>query len=333
MTGATIQVGGPYFDELTIGQIFDDAPSVTITSGMAATHQAIVGNRMRLALDVSLAERITGRDRAIAHPGLICDLAIGQSTLATHHVKANLFYRGLRFLRHPHVGDTLSTTTEVVGLRENSPKPGRAPTGLAALHIVTTDQQGAVVLDFYRCAMLPLSDSPDPERVRASDDLSAIGADHSTESVMPDWDLAAFRESVRGQHFSPDLTGDVYASSGDVVSNAPELARLTLNIAATHHDERVGTAGRLVYGGHTIGVALAQANRALPNLVTVLGWEACDHTGPVREGDTLTSELTVEQAIALDGGGGLLDLRSVVVAHDADGPRPVLDWRFRALMA
>ncbi|NED65091.1 acyl dehydratase, partial [Streptomyces sp. SID10244] len=93
---------------------------------------------------------------------------------------------------------------------------------------------------------------------------------HSTESVMPDWDLAAFRESVRGQHFSPDLAGEVYASSGDVVSNAPELARLTLNIAATHHDERVGAAGRLVYGGHTIGVALAQANRALPNLVTVL---------------------------------------------------------------
>ena len=43
-------------------------------------------------------------------------------------------------------------------------------------------------------------------------------------------------------------------STGDVVSSAPELARLTLNIAATHHDSRVG-GRRLVYGGHTIGLA------------------------------------------------------------------------------
>ncbi|GAB92813.1 MaoC family dehydratase [Gordonia rhizosphera] len=333
MSGTQTPVGGPYFDELTVGQTFDDAPSVTITSGMAATHQAIVGDRTRLALDVTLAQRVTGRSEPVAHPGLVTDLAIGQSTLATHHVKANLFYRGLRFLRYPHIGDTLSTTTEVVGLKENSAKPGRAPTGLAALHMITTDQDGATVLDFYRCAMLPLSTDADPDRVRAADDLSAIGADVPADSVLPAWDLAAYRDCVPGQHFSTDLAGYVYSSSGDVVSSAPELARLTLNIAATHHDQRVGQAGRLVYGGHTIGLALAQANRALPNLVTVLGWESCDHTGPVHEGDTLTSELTVEKATATASSGGILDLRSIVVAHDGDVERPVLDWRFRALMA
>ncbi len=54
---------------------------------------------------------------------------------------------------------------------------------------------------------------------------------------------------------------------------------------------RASRAQRLVYGGHTIGLALAQATRLLPNLVTVLGWQSCDHTGPVHEGDTLYSEL------------------------------------------
>ena len=72
---------------------------------------------------------------------------------------------------------------------------------------------------------------------------------------------------------------------------------------------------RLVYGGHTIGLALAQATRVLPNLVTVLGWESCDHTGPVHEGDTLYSELHVEAATPLPGGrGGVLPLRSLVYA-------------------
>ena len=86
-----------------------------------------------------------------------------------------------------------------------------------------------------------------------------------------------------------------------------------------------------MYGGHTIGLALAQATRVLPNLVAVLGWESCDHTGPVHEGDTLYSEVHVEAATALQrGGGGLLRLRSLV--HAVGEPdRPVLDWRFTAL--
>ena len=123
-----------------------------------------------------------------------------------------------------------------------------------------------------------------------------------------------------GAHFDSGLAGAVLHSTADVVSSAPELARLTLNIAATHHDWRVG-GQRLVYGGHTIGLALAQATRLLPNLVTVLGWESCDHTGPVHEGDTLYSELHVEGAVPLpDGRGGVLKLRSLVYAVGRAGP-------------
>lgn len=334
-TSAPIAVGGPYFDELSHGQVFDDAPSLTLTSGLAATHQAILGDRLRLSLDAHLSARVIG-DGVLAHPGLVTDVAIGQSTLATHHVKANLFYRGLRFLSHPRIGDTLTTVTEVVGLRENKPKPGRAPTGLAALHMITTDQHGATVLDFYRCAMLPLSPDADPGRTVHADDLSTIGPGDPTAPPTPDWNLEGYRNAVRGQHFSSDLAGRVYTSSADVVSSAPELARLSLNIAATHHDERVAgkaAGGRLVYGGHTIGIALSQANRALPNIVTVLGWDSCDHTGPVHEGDTLSSTIEVEAATPLETGGGVLRLRSTVVAHGDDGDRDVLDWRYHALMA
>ncbi|MCR5979344.1 acyl dehydratase [Gordonia jinghuaiqii] len=330
-----VAVGGPYFDELRHGQVFDDAPSVTLTSGLAASHQAILGDRLRLSLDARLAARVLGQG-TLAHPGLVTDIAIGQSTLATHHVKANLFYRGLRFLSYPAIGDTLTTVTEVVGLRENKSKPGRAPTGLAALHMITTDDNGATVLDFYRCAMLPLSPAADPDRVVHADDLSAIGPGDDALPATPEWDLDAYRSSVGGQHFSEELAGRVYRSSADVVSSAPELARLSLNIAATHHDERVAgkaAGGRLVYGGHTIGLALSQANRALPNLVTVLGWDSCDHTGPVHEGDTLSSEVLVEEATPLATGGGVLRLRSRVVAHGDGEGRDVLDWRYQVLMA
>ena len=327
------EAGGPYFDDLVGGQVFDWAPSMTLTSGAAATHQSILGDRIRLSLDAELAHAVVGTTGPLAHPGFVCDVAIGQTTLATQRVKANLFYRGLTFYRFPVIGDTLFTRTEVVGLRQNSAKPGRAPTGLAALRMTTIDQVGRLVLDFYRCAMLPLS--PAAPDTGHADDLSQIGADLApAPDPTTDWDAVAFRQRVPGPHFYPDIAGSVLLSSGDVVSSAPELARLTLNIAATHHDSRVG-GRRLVYGGQTIGLALAQASRLLPNLATVLGWQSCDHTGPVHEGDTLYSELHVESAKPLpDDRGGVLTLRSLVYAvSDTDGEadRPVLDWRFSAL--
>ncbi len=302
---------------------------MTLTAGAAAVHQSIIGDRLRLAIDAELATAVLGTPGPLAHPALVCDVAIGQSTLATQRVKANLFYRGLAFHRFPVIGDSLYTRTEVVGLKQNSAKAGRARTGLAALRMTTIDGVGRLILDFHRCAMLPLRDgAPDTGH---ADDLATIGADQpQLPDATADWDAEAYRAKVPGAHFDSGLAGTVLHSSADVVSSAPELARLTLNIAATHHDLRVG-GQRLVYGGHTIGLAFAQANRLLPNLVTVLGWESCDHTGPVHEWDTLYSELHVDGAVPLpDGRGGVLRLRSVVYA--VGGPdRQVLDWRFSAL--
>ncbi len=322
-------MSGPYFDDLQVGQVFDTAPSMTLTSGAAAVHQSIVGDRLRLALDGELAAAVTGATVPLAHPALVCDVAIGQTTLVTQRVRANLFYRGLVFHRFPVIGDTLFTRTEVVGLKENSVKPGRARTGLAALRMTTVDGLGRLVLDFHRCAMLPLRDAAG--ETGHADDLSTIGTE---TSPVPDptavWDAEAYRTKVPGTHFDPGVAGTVLHSTADVVSSAPELARLTLNIAATHHDWRVNNR-RLVYGGHTIGLAFAQVTRLLPNLATVLGWQSCDHTGPVYEGDTLYSEVHVERAEPLPNGrGGVLTLRSLV--HAVDEPdRNVLDWRFTAL--
>jgi acyl dehydratase len=82
---------------------------------------------------------------------------------------------------------------------------------------------------------------------------------------------------------------------------------------------------RLVYGGHTIALAAAQASRAAPGLVTILGWHAADHTGPVFEGDTLRSSIEVERR-----DGALVHLRSQVTAVERD--EHVLDWRFVGVM-
>ena len=94
-------------------------PALTLTWGHAAIHQAIAGDRMLLPLDAPLSREVTGSDDALVHPNLVCDVAIGQSTVPTQRVLGNLFYRGLVLLRPGLRGDTLRTRTEVVALKQN----------------------------------------------------------------------------------------------------------------------------------------------------------------------------------------------------------------------
>jgi acyl dehydratase len=318
---------GPYFDELTVGDTFLDAPPLTLTEGGAAAHRAVVGDRLRLFLDHAAGRAVTGSG-PLAPPAYVWNVAIGQSTVATHHVRANLFYRGLAFRRFPELGDTLTTETTVVGLKENSPRPGKPRTGLAALHIVTRDQESRTVLDFHRCAMLTLRD---PHAVTGhADDLTSLGsAGVDLTGAVSHWDLGPLQ--LRGRTFALEVGSQVEVLGGDLVSSAPELARLTLNVARVHHDASAADGRRLVYGGHTIALALSQVARALPQLVTVVGWEACDHVGPVHEGDTLRSRLEVTSLRPRPEGGQFADLRCRVTADADPTPSDALDWRFTAL--
>jgi acyl dehydratase len=335
-------VEGPYFDELAVGQEFGRAPGLTLTPGLAAAHQAITGDRLALALDHELCHQVTGGG-PLASPSLVWDVAIGQSTLVTQHVKANLFYRGLAFRRAPRLGDTLRTSTRVVALRQNRPQPGRAPTGLAVLRITTVDQQRRPVLDFWRCAMLPLRDQAG--QTGHDDKLDAIG--YPVEAVDLDalkaladgWRLDRFARQAAGPRVSELRPGQSWpVSGGDVVSSAAELARLTLNVATVHHDATAAGGQRLVYGGHAIGLALAQVARSLPSIVTVAAWHGCNHLGPVHEGDTLRSTVRIEQIDEIPG-GALVHLRSLVRAEapspegSQSQPRDVLDWRYVAIVA
>lgn len=338
-----IEIGSPWFEELKRGQTFDDAPAVTLTSGHAALHEAVFGDRLRLPLDAELSRAVTGSDRTLANPNLVCNVAIGQTTAPSGRVIGNLFYRGLVLQRPVFLGDTLRTTTTIAALRQNRARPGRPATGMAVFEMHVENQHGETVLHFWRCPMLPCRD-PQADTGHA-DSFDAISTDldmaRVRAAVPAAWRLDAFRERNPDGHFGDVPQAATFVVEGrDTVTCAPEIARLTLNVAGAHTDAGASAHGqRLVYGGHTISTAAAQLTRALPNLVTFVAWRSCDHTAPVFEGDILRSEFEIEAKHPLDGGGGLVDLRARVWAErGSDAPEPgqdvlVLDWRAIGLMA
>jgi acyl dehydratase len=325
--------GPPYYEDLAVGEVFG-APGLTLTDGHAAIHQAIVGDRLRLSLDAPLCEEVTGASSPLAHPMLVCDVAIGQSTGPSGRVLGNLFYRGLA-ARAVHLGVTLRTTTTVVAKRRAS-SSGRQPRGMLLLHVTAVDADGQIVLDYYRSPLLPAR-SDDPGE--AGDDVEGA-ADRAAQRDVHDlipahWRLDGLRREPLGTLFRDLRPGQCWSlEAGETVTSAPELARLSLNVAMTHTDATAGTHGqRLVYGGHVIGVAAAHLTRVMPDLATILAWRSCDHLGPTFEGDLLRCQITLDEVEPLDD-GGLVHVRIVASAQaeDDDDPRPVLDWRLTGLM-
>ena len=313
---------GPYFDDLTVGETLPRAPAVTIGPGETALYQAVTGDPLAISLSTPLAEAMTGEPGAVVNPALVLQVSIGQSTVATRRVIANLFYRGVRLLRVVRPGDTLTTTVEIRGLRENARRPDRPPRGTVLLGIRTVDQEGRVVADYERCPMLPLRH--DSETGHA-DDLGSASGPLDLESwrdSVPTWDLSGLPEPDPWEQGATRVD-----QMRDTVSDALALVRLIQNQAAAHRDPAQGQGGRrLVYGGHTIGLAQASLVRLVPSTATVLGWHSCDHTGAVFEGDLLECRTTLDDE--LPAGGGRLLAFTVLVEAERDGDRhAVLDWK------
>ncbi len=325
----------PWFEDFSVGDNLSAVPSVTVTDGYAAIHQMVFGDRSRLPLDLVLSRQVTGQGRSLVNPALVSNIAIGQSTIPTQRVLGNLFYRGLRFHRPVYIGDTLTTTTKVVALKQNAIKPGRPSSGMVGLEMHVVNQDGDTVLLFWRCPMVPCRDKD--ADTGHNDDLSfmpeQINRDDLVASV-PDWDLDLL--PAVAEEFT---TGNVIrVEARDTVTSAPEIVRMTLNLAMTHTDAGRGVyKRRLVYGGHTISLAAAQLSRVLPSLATVLCWYKCDHVAPVFEQDILSSVITVNSEIPLDK-GRILDLGIEVYAErGSEAPEPgsdikVLDWQLAVLV-
>jgi len=333
---SVVHIDGPYFEDFAVGDEFS-APSVTLTEGYAALYQALTADRMRLPLDHELSRAVTHRDKPFAHPHLVINVVNGQTTYASQHVKGNLFYRGLILKQAAFIGDTLTTATRVVGLRQNRAKPGRPATGMVALEMSTTNQRGETVMQYWRCPMIPCRD---PDAVTGhDDDLSSVGHDIDAEAIdvaLPgDWSLEPFASDVVGLKPKRYESGDsVVVVPSDTITCAPELVRLTLNIAYTHVDATKSYLGkRLVYGGHTISLVLGQLTRAMPSMISVVAWAGCDHTGPVIEEDLIRTTFTVSDVHPATAGGELLDLHVIAYASRPDPEsgefveNDVLDWR------
>jgi 2-methylfumaryl-CoA hydratase len=299
---------GPFFDDFQIGETIPPLPAVTVTDADNTMYRAVTGDQHLFSVDVG-AFRAAGGSGSLANPGLVMQYSIGQTTNATRRAIANLYYRSVRVLRPVLIGQTLTTTATVLGLRDASPKDGQHR-GKVWLGIETRSDDGTVAV-YERCALLPASSSPGH-----ADEIPGPSAPTALAQLLgaiPSWNLAPLPAVAWP-------TGDTRTDPlRDHIDLAAPLARLTFNQAAVHRDHTLGPGSRrLVYGGHVQGLAQASLTRLLPGLAAVVAWDGCDHLGPAFEGDLLEFRHTLGEQLPA-GSGRLLRFEVIGARVDNDG--------------
>ncbi|MEV6164947.1 hypothetical protein AB0L71_24085 [Streptomyces sp. NPDC052052] len=320
---------GPYGDDFVIGEPLPPAPALTIDEGTAALYQAISGDPAPLPLSTPLSHATTGAAARVVNSALVLQVAIGQSTVATKNVIANLFYRDVTLHRQIHVGTTLTSTVTPVA-RAFSRDNGKGRRAKVLLSIEARDEHGTLVASLERLSLLP---------VRNRDCLVEAGDIGGADSARPlaellpavpkGWDLTRLPQQPL-----PEVGHRVTDPLYDSLSGALDLVRLTQNQAAAHRDPARGQQGRrLVYGGHVVALAQASLGRLVPGLAAVVGWRSCDHLAPCFEDDLLSFDVTCEERLPV-AGGALVAFRVRGQGRRSEAePVDVIDFRPVALVA
>ncbi len=313
-------VTGNYFEDFKLGQEIVHATPRTLTVGDTSLYTALYGGRFAVQSSDAFAQAI-GYPRAPIDDLLTFHIVIGKTVPdISRNAIANLGYAEFRFLAPVYPGDTLASTSEVIGVKENSNKKS----GTVYVRSTGRNQRGQTVLSYARWVMVNKRDldapAPDPvvPELAASVEPSSLGA------ALPKLDLGSYDFALAG---SPRRFGDydigdkIDHVDGQTIEEAEhQLAtRLFQNTARVHFNQHVEGKGRfgrrLVYGGHLISIARALSFNGLANAFHILGLNGARHVAPSFAGDTIYAWSEVLDKAELPGRKdmGALRLRTFAV--------------------
>ena len=154
---------GFFFEDYRLGQVFEHATPRTVTEGDRALYGALYPTRFALTSADSFAQNC-GLPRSPVEDLVAFHVVFGKTVPdISLNAVANLGYAEGRFLAPVYPGDTLSSRSEVIGLKQNS----NGKTGIVWVRTVGRRQDGEAVLQYCRWVMVRkrAPDAPAPETV------------------------------------------------------------------------------------------------------------------------------------------------------------------------
>jgi len=316
-------VAGNFFEDFALGQVIEHATPRTITEGDAALYIALTGSRFALHSAEPFAMAL-GLEQAPLDDLLLFHMVFGKTVPdISLNAVANLGYALGRFEQPAYAGDTISATSEIIGLKENSNRE----TGTVYVRSIGRNQMGETVLDYCRWVMVRKRDkaAPGPEPVVPAlpEALAAEDLWVSDDLTAEDYDFTAAGSPHRWEDYA--IGERIDHVDGMTIEEAEhQLAtRLYQNTAKVHfnqHTEAKGRFGRrLIYGGHVISLARALSFNGLANAFKIAALNGGRHVAPCFAGDTVYAWSEVLDRAPLPGHEdiGALRLRTIATKDRA----------------
>lgn len=345
---------GNYFEDFSIGQEIQHATPRTIGEGEVALYIALTGARQVVYSSDPLAQSLGYKSRPVDDL-LAFHIAFGKTVpdISVNAV-ANLGYADVQFLHPVYIGDTLSTRSTVIGLRQNS----NGKSGVVYVRSVALNQLHQKVFSWVRWVIVHKNDlnAPAPETVVP--DLPAFVPVEQL-SVPAFLDVRKFDTNFTGGQYLWDdyaIGERINHPAGMTISDTDHTlaTRLYQNNARLHFDDLMMKSSsfgrRLMYGGHVISLCRALSHDGLENALTIAAINAGTHCNPTVGDDTVYTwtEVLDKWEIADRTDIAALRLRMVAVKNqtadslggthiETDGkktyhPNVVLDLDYTVLM-
>jgi len=283
---------GNFFEDFTVGQTITHATPRTISSGDQALYTALYGSRFAVQSATSFARSI-GYPQSPVDDMLVFHIVFGKTVAdISLNAVANLGYADCRFLMPIYPGDTLSTVSQVIGVKQNS----NGKTGVVYVRSTGRNQKSQIVLEYTRWVMVRKRDAANPAPQTVLPDLP--------EGVDVDL-LASACPAIESDDYNTALSGSPHRwddyQIGEKIDHVDGMTveesdhmlatRLYQNTAKVHfnqHTQGQSPLGRrLIYGGHVISLARALSFNGLGNAFHVTAINGGRHIAPLFAGDTV----------------------------------------------
>ena len=314
---------GNFFEDFRFGQIIIHATPRTVSEGDVALYTSLYGSRFAVQSSSEFAKDL-GFPRAPLDDMLTFHIVFGKTTPdISLNAIANLGYAECRFIRPVYPGDTLSSVSEVIGLKENSNKE----TGTVYVRSTGRNQNGDVVLEYCRWVMVRKRDkcSPAPEAIVPK--LSDRVDPNTLATAIPKLDLSKYDLALAGSAYrwgDYEVGEKIDHVDGMTLEEAEHqiATRLYQNTAKVHfnqHTESKGRFGkRIVYGGVVISLVRALSYNGLGNAFHLAAINGGRHVAPAFAGDTIYAWSEVIEKAEINGRSdvGALRVRIVGVKNE-----------------
>lgn len=294
---------GRYFEDFTLNEVIQHATPRTFTQGDSALYIALTGARNPLHCSApfahSLGYRTTPVDDLLAF-----HIAFGKTVpdISVNAV-ANLGYADVRFIQPIFAGDTLSTSSQVIGLKQNS----SGKNGVVWVRSTAINQHQTPVLSWVRWVMVHKRNASAPAPETVVPELPAfVTADqlHVPDGLTLHPEIST---ATGGQYYWEDyqIGERINHAAGMTINDSDHslATRLYQNNARLHFDAHMMANSpmkqRLVYGGVIISACRALSYEGLENAIGILAINGGTHANPSYAGDTIYTYTEVLDCLTL----------------------------------